>query len=133
MPMDPIYGPAFDAELNDLINVSPDKNVYSTIQAIVESADQNTTPSTMLRSDATLFLVLNMGAMIVIPWQKAKKMDFFKQYRSLLEEDAKDILTEAKQMASQQGLKEISSNLLVSVTATRRGGMRTRGINIWGP
>jgi hypothetical protein len=133
MKMDPIYEPAFEAQLNDLINVSPDKDVYSTIASIVESADQTTMPPKMLRSDARLFLVLNMGAMIAIPWQKARSANFFTQYRGQLEADAQDILTEAKQMAAQQGLKEISSNLLVSVTATRRGGTRTRGINIWGP
>jgi hypothetical protein len=88
---------------------------------------------TLLRVDGVLFLVLNMGAMIVIPWQRAHGKDFFALYQAELAEDIRDILNEAKLMASQLKAREISAKLLVAVTATRRGGRRTRGTNIWGP
>jgi hypothetical protein len=131
--MDPIYAPAFDSQISDLLNKSPDQQVYLRIAGLIEKADYGTTPQGMLRTDGRLFLMLNMGAMIVIPWQRTQNRDFFSQYPSELQDDLIDILTEAKILAAQLNVKEISANLLVMVTATRRSGQRTRGINIWGP
>jgi hypothetical protein len=131
--MDPIYAPAFASQLNDLIEVSQDKAIYSRIAGLVQASDRDTKPQGTLRVDGALFLVLNMGAMIVIPWQRAHDQDFFEVYQADLAADIRDILNEAKLMASQLKATEISANLLVAVTATRRGGQRTRGTNIWGP
>lgn len=131
--MDLIYEPAFASQLSDLISVSPDNAVYLRIAGLVERADHRTNPQGILRADGSLFLVLNVGAMIVIPWQRTQNADFFKHYQADLEADILDILTEAKAMAAQLAVTEISANLLMAVTATRRGGQRTRGTNIWGP
>jgi hypothetical protein len=48
----------------------PGRQVYSRIAALVELADYQTVPLGLLRADGTLFLAVNMGAMIVIPRQR---------------------------------------------------------------
>jgi hypothetical protein len=131
--MDAIYAPSFAAQLNELLTVSPDGKVYNKIAGMVETADYKTMPQGLLRVDGRFFLVLNLGAMIFIPWERAQKQDFFAFYSAALQDDITDILAEAKLLASQWNAKGISANLLVTVTASRRGGQRTRGINIWGP
>jgi hypothetical protein len=100
--------------------------VRSSENSILENAHQR------LRADGTLFLLINIGYLIVVPWDNTEGDHFMNSpYVHDLEQDIIDILSETSAIAQQRKVTDISANLLLEVTATRRGGMRTRGLNLW--
>jgi hypothetical protein len=127
--MDSRFVPAFVNQIRILTANAP----YDWISAMINDAITAVLhPSSMrLREDGTLFLLVNIAEMIVKPWQETEQRDFRSTHSGILFEDIRDILAEARAIASAESISDISANLLLNVTATRRGGKRTRGLDIW--
>jgi hypothetical protein len=127
--MNPRFLPAFEAQVNDLRRRDPFSWIYEMVQAgernILDNASQQ------LRADGTLFLLINIGHLIVMPWDDTEGNRFIDIHHQMLEEDTQDILRETSMVAQQRKVTDISANLLLEITATRRGGVRTRGLNLW--
>jgi len=129
--MDPRFLPAFENRIRTLTANDPFTWIRDMINDAVNDA---LAPSGMsLRADGVLFLLVNVAAMIVRPWEETESNNFLNVHGSSLAADLQDIMGEAQAIASVRNIREISANLLLSVTATRRGGMRTLALNMWGP
>lgn len=129
--MEPKFVPGFEIYLQ---NLRQNATFDRIAEMVNETASRILKPfSLSLRADGALFLVGNIGAMIVIPWETVEGQNFFTVHGGLLTSDIEDILVESRVIAQQRNISEISANLLLEVVATRRGGIQTRGLAVWGP
>jgi hypothetical protein len=139
--MDPRFIRGFEQQIDFMLGSFPFKEIFQ----IVMNAHANVRPENRvpLRPDALVFLVVNSATMIVIPWSvtvggeslNAPRLgeSFFAQHRAALQMDLNEIVAQASLEAKTQNKDDISANQVLSVTAIRTVGTRTRGLNIWGP
>jgi hypothetical protein len=133
--MDPVFDVGFDAQITALAEISPYSEIYRMLQQIG--------PGIPLRTDGTLFLIINASNLIVIPWSVAIGHEqwgdsdlgrtFLNRHGNDLYEDLREIVVEAESQANSRGESAISANLLLAVAGSRTVGLRTRAQNIWGP
>jgi hypothetical protein len=129
--MDERFRPAF---VNTIESLTADEPFRTLDARIREAEGAILVPSHTLRHDARLFLLINIGYLIVKPWDQTMTHDpFLTDHGSELNNDVREILEEGKLLAQQRLETEISANLMLQVVAHRRRGVRTRGLNIWGP
>lgn len=126
--MDNKFRPAFEEQVN-YFATKAGMPEYAEIYQMIKSV-RSLVP---LRPDAELFLMINAGQLIVVPWNITTQGDFLRVHGKLLRDDLSEIIAEASAVASRSKRDEISANALVSVVANRTVGTRTRGLNIWGP
>ncbi len=123
--MDIRFRPAFERQV-DYFRQKPE---YDEIYNMIKSV-QTQVP---LRPDAELFLMINVGQLIVIPWSETEKQDFLQVHRNILHQDLAAIIGQADKVASSSGRREISANALLEAVASRTVRILTRGLDIWGP
>jgi hypothetical protein len=133
--VDPKFNVGFEEQINRLIKISP----YDEIMRMLHSIR----PQTPLRPDGVLFLLVNVGRLIVIPWDIAidnvpwgspsMGQGFLGSHGTILYDDLREIIAQAEAEARSRQEVAISANILLSVTGARTVGLRTRTLNIWGP
>ena len=133
--MDPKFNVGFEEQINRLIKIPP----YDEISRMLDSIK----PQIPLRPDGILFLLVNVGRLIVIPWDitihnvplgnPSMGKGFLGSHATILYDDLKEIVAQAETEALRRQEAAISANILLSVTGARTAGLRTRTLNIWGP
>ena len=128
--MDQRFRPAFVEIIESLTENEP----FQTLNVRLQEAERAIlgAPRT-LRDDARLFLLINIGYLIVKPWDATTHDPLLFNHGTELNDDVREILEEGNLLAEQRNESEISANLMLEVVAHRRRGVRTRGRNIWGP
>src|SRR5689334_13854376 len=99
--MDTVFNVGFEAQITALAEVSPYADIYRMLQRI--------RPRIPLRTDGTLFLIVNTCNLIVIPWSIAMSHEqwgdrdlgrtFINRYGNDLYEDLREIIVEAESQA----------------------------------
>jgi hypothetical protein len=133
--MDAVFNRGFEEQITLLANISP----YNQIDQMLQRIDSRIP----LRIDGRLFLIVTVSTLIVIPWSismtnerlgdPALGRTFFSNHGEDLSADLREIIVQAESQANLLQESAISANLLLSVTASRTVGLRTRALNIWGP
>lgn len=128
--MDPKFLGAFVDQVNTLIKNPPFDWIFSMINDV---APQVVHPPMQIRPDGLLFLLGNIAALIVMPWEMTEQKNFRTIHGRLLASDIMDILRNGVTIAIQRGVNELSANILLDSTANRNNALATRGLQIWGP
>lgn len=129
--MHPRFNSSFDTEVRNLVSREPFKWIAAMIHDVCGERLDGT--GVVLRSDGLLFLLVNCAYLIVMPWSDATRSDFRTSHASELSDDLADIVDRAVAIAKERNSVALSANVLLEATATRENGMRTRGLDIWGP
>jgi hypothetical protein len=128
--MDPRFLGAFVDQVNGLIKNPPFDWIFSMINDVTP---QVVRPPIQIRPDGMLFLLGNIGGLIVMPWETTEHENFRTTHGRLLTSDIMDILRNGITIATQRGVNELSANILLDATANRNNALATRGLQIWGP
>ena len=128
--MDQGFIPIFRQQVDLLSQNDP----FSWIRGLVRDiAARHIQPPMELRPDGELFLLGNIGGLIVIPWDRANGTGDFRQtHLPLLSADVEVILRNAVFVTLQKGASGISARTILEVTA-RIPSLAVLGLNIWGP
>lgn len=129
--MDPNFIPIFQQQVASLGQNDP----YSWISSLLRDiATRHIIPPMTLRPDGELFLLVNIGNLIVIPWDGRHGQNSFKNtHIRLLEDDMNVILRDAVLLTRQKGTNEVSARTLLEATARQIAPLATLRLNIWGP
>jgi hypothetical protein len=111
--MYPVFDVGFEAQITALAEISPYSEIYRMLQEIG--------PRIPLRTDGTLFLIINASNLIVIPWSVAIGREqwgdpnlgrtFLNRHGNDLYEDLREIIVEAESQANSRGESYISKPL----------------------
>src|SRR5262249_26514556 len=124
--MDQRFLPAFRTQARQLLG----NNLFKEIRNVISSVESEVlSPPYHLRTDGLLFLLINIGYMIVLPWEYTEVNDFLTRNREMLREDLTMVMTEAKNRVgapagAPAGAIEISASTLLDAVATRKSQMR---------
>lgn len=128
--MDQRFIPSFRQQVDQLSQNDP----FSWIRGLLRDiATRHIQLPMALRPDGELFLLGNIGGLIVIPWDRVHGGGNFKQtHLQLLSDDMDVILRNAALLTLQKGTNDVSARTILEVTA-RIPALATLGLNIWGP
>jgi hypothetical protein len=129
--MDPQFLAIFARQVDLLSKNDP----FSWIRGLLRDiATRHITPPMTLRPDGELFLLGNIGGLIVGPWdERYGRDDFRKSNLRLLTDDMDHILRESVSLTRQKGTYEVSARTLLEATARSAVPLATLALNIWGP
>jgi hypothetical protein len=128
--MDPRFLPAFEHQSRQLMGDSPFTRIVTMITGIEREVLH---PRYHLRADGVVFLLINVAHMVVLPWEYAEIRNFFQMNHTLLEEDIRKILNEAKHRASNIEEQEISAKTLLEAVYELRDQLSILALQVWGP
>ena len=126
----------FRAAFSDSVNELSDRRPYDRVFPVIDEVSKEILGERFsLREDGKLFLCVNLVSLVVIPWERAEKQDFFAsdQNRSLLRTDLGNIISLARASAELEDRSDISANALFQATAFFNEGVTVRGLKMWGP
>jgi hypothetical protein len=130
--MDPQFSTIFARRLDLLSQTDP----FSWIRSLLgDIATRHLNPQGMtLRPDGELFLLTNIGELIVIPWDGRYGQGNFKNLHfTLLTNDMDRILADSVPLTRQKGALEVTARTLLETTARMTVPLATFALNIWGP
>ena len=129
--MHPVFVPIFEQE----VTILSQNNPYSWIRGLMtDIATRHIIRPMILRADGELFLLGNMGGLIVLPWDGVHGPGHFRQtHIRLLADDMDAILREAARLTLQKRTNEVSARSLLEVTARMTPPLATLSLDIWGP
>ena len=143
--MDQRFITGFERQVNFLAQREP----FKWILELVRDEASRILPPLKLREDGALFLIGNIGALIVGAWDIVEGPGNFRSSHSgQLRDDVGTILRDARGLAVAANVTEISARLLLVTTAWRelapqtlqflqsrppQTPLSTLGLGIWGP
>jgi hypothetical protein len=130
--MDPRYLPEFERRANDLSRTPP----YDWLSGVIaeEVATILRPHGVELRADGMVFLLLNIGDLVVKPWQEVNSQQFLgTQYVDLVRQDVQYLLRIGLVAAQTQQRSVVSSNMLLQGAAVLGEGLTVRSLQLWGP
>lgn len=124
--MDARFLPAFENQARELLEDRP----FRPILAMITSMEREM--ECKLRADGLVFLLINVGYMIILPWERTEVRSFLEANGDLLRADIGKILSRAKDSDSYGTAQEISANRVLEAVNELKADMSTLNLRLWG-
>lgn len=112
-----------------------DRDIEWLVQLLDEEAAEILKPNgVVLRSDAFLFLIVNLRIMIIDPWQYTREQPLPEsELVELLRNDIRMIYREVVQRSVDEKHEEVSANSIFQAVASLSDNLKSRAEELWGP